>query len=253
MHQNAILVIRAIAVTCIAALAPSLSLAQPSFIISDVPARWYWEGSADEGGSWSRDQLDVGEDASRVRVRAICEFVGPSNTYFGGASFDGVVNGSSSAGSNDTIRTVSITRGQVQNNLPELAVSRWGPALKIDYWDDHDAPGIGPYWASTSQSAPFRGPHVSGNPLNVFEYELSLDGTLGERSISALFAIEPFFGPGGWIRLFRENDFGEINNTYIHPVEQHGLVVRVVPTPGAITTVAMIGLVALGRRCRVTP
>jgi hypothetical protein len=223
--------------------------AQPFFIISDIPARWYWEGSADGGGSWSRNQLEVHSASTRVRIRAICEFVGPSNTYFGGASFDGVVTGSPAIGQGDTIRAESITRGQVQNILPPLAVSRWGSSLKIDYWDDHAPPGLGPYWASTSQSAPFRGPHVSGNPLNVFEYELHLDGTIGERSISAIFANEPFFGPGGWIRLFRENDFNERDNTYMHPVEQHALTIRAVPAPSTVILVP-IALTFLSRKRR---
>ena len=126
---------------------------------------------------------------------------------------------------------------------------RFGNTLKIDYFDDRDPPGLGRYWANISQNAPFRGPHVSGNPLVVFEYTLNLDGTLGDRRVDAIFAIEPFFGPGGWARLFRENDFSELDNFYIHPIAQTPLTIHVVPGVGTLGVLA-IGASVLRRRQR---
>lgn len=227
--------------------------AQVNFIISDIPARWYWEASSDQGQTWHRDSLQVSADTPSVRVRGVCEFPGPPNTYFGGAIFDATLTGIGGSGRGDAIPLASVNRCQIQNNLPQVAVSRWGATIKIDDANDNLPPGEGPYWWGSSQSAPFRGPHVSGTPICAFEYTANLDGTQGDRRIGGIFAQEPFFGPGAWIRLFRENDFNEVFNTYVHPAEQHELILRVVPAPGVIVTAAAFAIGCVTRRrMRVT-
>lgn len=231
------------------ALLATQANAQPNLIVSSTPAQWYWEASSDEGISWVRNSLVVSDSSTNVLVRGVCEFPGPANTYFGGAAFDATYTGLGAAGLSDRIPLSSVNRCQIPGLLPQVAVTRWGATLKIDDEVDLFPPGLGPYWWGTGQNAPFRGSHVSGNPICAFGYTVILDGTLGDREVSAIYAREQF-GPGGWIRLFRENDRSEIDNVYLHPVEQHPLTLHVVPSTETLALTLVFGIACVPRRRR---
>ncbi len=229
--------------TCLATslTACNLTGAQNNFIISTDPSIWRWEASADQGVTWHSGLMDVDSSVSSVHVRAVSTFPGPSNTYFGATSLDATVTGAPGIGEADTISRSSISRGQITNNLVELAVTRFGSVLKIDDESDLLPPGIGTRWANVSQAAPFRSPPpVLGNPIICFAYELALDGTQGQRIVSAQFPIDREYGLNSPIvHLFRANDFNEIWNIYVHPLVQQNLVLNVVPSPCSLMLLAL--------------
>lgn len=220
-------------------------------ILRGDPANWQWQASVDNGQTWTPGLVEIAATVPRVRVRAFLTFPPPNaQSYFGGVLLDPYVQGMAGAGAADTI--TDITRGQIPYTIQHLAVMRFGNIIKID--DDFDflPPGVGTRWAQCSQP-PNNGMSPRPlflNPVNVFEYILNLDGTQGERLVTAawstdtVFQLRPHFTSFVW-------GIGNEFDQFRHPVIEEQLTIRVIPTSASASIFALAGVLAARRRRRV--
>ncbi len=234
------------------ALSPACSNAQ--VVLQGDPATWEWQASLDNGQTWSAGAIITNQPSSSIRVRGVITFPGLEPlAYFGGILFDPYVDGLQGAGPSDTISAIS--RGQVPYTIQQLHVLRFGSRIKID--DDFDflPPGQGTRWAQS-----FQGPNngtsptpVYLNPISVFEYTLNLDGTLGDRLVTAAWSTDTAFGYTPYMFSFIRT-FQHMGEQWRHPMTESPLTIRVIPSPASASLLVLAGtLAARRRRRRVSP
>lgn len=221
-------------------------------VVYGDPANLRWEASQDDGQTWTASLLTVEPTQPSVLIRAWCQFpVSVPNAYFGGLAFDARVSEGPNVGGNDTISSIQYG---VLTTQGRNAVRRFGNVLKIDHADDDQPPGEGPNWLSIGQSPPQFLPTPNyANPIVMFNYTLVLDGTAGDRTIDGVYSR--FLGnPPGPHAIVYRNDQAHLTVTFAHPLIEHQLVVRVVPTPGALAAgLALLGFATRRHRGNKAP
>ncbi len=222
--------------------------AQPIF--RGDPASWQWQGSIDNGSNWLGNRLNIDSSITSVRIRAVASFPPPfDNAYFGYVACDPYVQGLNGAGATDTI--TSIGPGQLPPNSQDLSVRRFGNLLKIDDAFDTQPPGLGSWWMQRSQS-PNNGTSPTPlffNPVTLLEFTLVLDGSQGDRLVTAAWTTDTAFG----YRPFCVTNVWGIDHRFQqwrHPMTEEQLTIRVIPAPASTPLLVLSSIVAASRRRR---
>ncbi len=229
-------VVSAFAPMCIAQISPN---PRP-----EGDAVWRWEASSNGGASWATGALEVESSTSSVLVRARCQFTQFPATYYGGVMFDAVVG---NVGPSDAISNLRFGNTQFNVFLGILDTQRIGSDLKVDWISDTLPPGQGNRWLNPNQSSPQGGTSVSfANPIETMSYTLSLDGSLGERSIYGVFRPQTYPGisPDRTCIVYDGLNFADV---YFQTLREERVVVRVVPSPASAFPVLGLGVLCLTR------
>ena len=218
-------------------------------------AQFWWEASADNGATWSRDLLEVDAAQPSVRVRARTSWEprageGVDYHYFSGSRFDVVITGVDGAGPGDLAHGFHRTQ-HLDSWVQTIGATRFGNTIKIDDTRDTSAPGGGSRWVTIAQPPEQfwdMGRFQTANPIQLFEFTLTLDGSLGERHIGQVFG--PLTdAPGHPSRYFLATWIGPTGGLN-YPDGEGGvfdLRIHVVPAPAAA---ALLALAAFGPRRR---
>jgi hypothetical protein len=227
----------------------SSARASAQLVFPGEPALWQWQASLDNGQTWSGGAVNVSTPSSSVRIRGLATFPTTfDRAYFGGVQFDPYVEGISNVGLGDTIS--SITLGQMQPRFQFLQARRFGNRIRIDDEVDFLPPGVGTSWALSGQ-APNNGTSpepVFDNPVSVFEYTLSLDGTLGDRLVTAAWSTDTAFGYSPYITTYVRT-FEHRGQQWRHPTTEETITIRVIPAP-ASAALFLLALPLAARRRR---
>ncbi len=203
-----------------------------------------WQASADNGVTWSSSSLSVPQSSVSVLVRAVVEWQRQGATeVFAGVSFDGTVEGLAGAGAADGIAVIAAPNPiELTPRASLVSVQRIGSLLKLDDPSDTAAPGTGTSWIFAAQRSLFNAPvgylPSTANPVPVFQYALVLDGSPGSRVISAVANASVVHFYPDWL----------LPTTRFESVAVEPLTLTVLPAPGAITLLALGGVVAARRR-----
>lgn len=170
-----------------------------------------------------------------------------STVYFAQVAFDATVR-AATGGFADTVSNLG-SQPSSWNYVQTTGFSstRFGETLKIDEARDTLASGLGPNWINPYQATPLGPPLMHAeNPVEFFQFQLNLDGSLGQREISAVFATRPT-RPDRYIGLYQppytQSDM-YAPSTFIPAT------VTVVPPPGVGASFVAASLAVLARRRR---
>lgn len=198
-------------------------------------ADWTWEGSADGGVTWHNSLIQIDRALPSLLVRATCSFDRPtSSRYFGFVAFDATVE---NAGDSDHIDSIEFGGTRMLGALPALNVQRLGSTLKVDYTIDTSPPGQGLRWLTPGNSHPSV-PIVpdTSHPFTAMTYSLVLDGTPGDRLLSAAYqSSHPSLRSGQWLWSYDANN---TSTTTMQALHAYPLTVRVVPSPSVLGLLA---------------
>lgn len=171
--------------------------------------------------------------------------------YFAGARIDQTVTGLAGAGMNDTITVVDPGFANQQT----LVSRRFGNVLKVDDISDTLPPGEGAGHWGIFNGGHATGPYTYANPLlGAIDFDLWLDGTEGDRVVSAwwrgwsdYFPDIPDMGPA---ILMLNRDL--VDWDFIYPdLTVNDLTIRVIPAPGVVALLCGACAFAGVRRRRV--
>lgn len=215
-------------------------------LYAQVPVTAIWQTSIDGGAHWQGGTITVGPSQSLVDVRVLIGWNGanlpPGATFVYDARFDGVID---NAGSGDAISDLLLMRaGLLRPPMYAITAQRMGTFLKIDGATDLALPGAGPFGISPDQNDIFQVPDMS-NPLAVFSYRLTLDGTLGTRDITSAFNIFPQ-STSPWVRIRASVPDQWVLATSL---TQQPASIQVIPAPAGLV-VSVVGFVVTMRRRR---
>ncbi len=133
--------------------------------------------------------------------------------------------------------------------LTAFSVSQHGTTLKIDRFPDVGPPGQGAYLLTRNVATSTGGSPANANPLTIFQYQLTLDGSLGARVMNGGFFA--FSGSGGW--LIGANQVGVYppsgpRTVSAADVNQSAVTLMIIPSPASAAMVAGGVMLALRRR-----
>jgi hypothetical protein len=147
-----------------------------------------WQASLDNGQTWQDSEVFVNSLQTEVRLRGLLDWSTDAGFAFARATFDTIIQG----GANDITDTIVDARSPFPLNLvfaQTLVTTRFGNLLKIDDSRDTMPPGQGLRGIFPHNPVPaFDTRWTSANPLSIFEFTLVLDGSLGSRTISSIYA-----------------------------------------------------------------
>ncbi len=211
---------------------------------AQTSAAFRWQASADNGATWSSSSLSVPQTSASVLVRAVASWT-PSSTdeVFARLNFDATVEGRLGSGLADGASAFVVGNPPaVVGGVQSVGTFRFGSILKIDRNTDASPPGLGSDWLSIFQLSGMIGlPPISfDNPITLFSYRLDLDGTPGQRQLSATLQ-------SGFLILFPDWRSNQIRG---EPISVEPLTLTVLPAPGAIALLALGGVVVASRRRR---
>lgn len=160
-----------------------------------------WEVSSDGGSSWLSGDVVVPADQASVLVRLSMAFTtqdytpNPNNLPFlSQIAIDTFSRSIAGAGLGDTASQVLIRRTTGAGSVLDsgsgfgFVPTRVGDVLKIDAQGDTLPPGMGLGWCeSFNDITPIGGRPSRANPIVMFQYSLTLDGSLGRREFGAVF------------------------------------------------------------------
>lgn len=229
-------------------LCTGVAFAQFTHYRFEGEATWWWEASIDNRATWTSSLLEVPQGQSVVNIRASCAFPTGPSYYFAGARIDQTITGIEGAGIGDTVVVTDPGFANQQTLVPR----RFGSVLKIDDTSDTLPPGEGPgHWGIFQPGAAVGGYTYANPVLGVIDFDLYLDGTLGDRQISAWwrgwadrFPGFPDVGPAIYILNHNAVDFD-----FIFPaLTVNELTIRVVPAPGTTMLACAVACLAARRR-----
>ncbi len=229
-------------------------------VAQSATATAYWEFSLD-GSAWTRDSLSLPQSTSDVRVRMMGAWSGAGiGTTFGFARFDATVTSPSTA-SLDAVSQIA-----VQNNIAAMSSGagstvspggglhfqsfigsqRFGSVLKIDRTSDTSLPGAGTGTILAQNSVSVIGPIAAtrrtDNPIVLLSFVLTLDGSVGDRMLSALFH-QPG-GPPTVQNVLALSDGSDV------PLTQTPGTLIVIPTPPGLLALLAAAMSLARRRSR---
>ena len=214
---------------------------------------WTWQISTDTGASWTEGSVHVPATQESVLLRVVFSWRDLPGAYaLASTQFDAIRVGLDGAGPGDTVRNL-VRPGALGSGEQQTIVStRFGDTIKMDDSRDTSGPGFGLRGIFPSQPPEFLsgGNFTSANPVSLFEYELVLDGSLGERLISDVpmavgedtLVVKLFTSPQGSLAQLR-------NGMFMTQIQRSDARVIVVPAPvtwAGLTT----GLALTARRRR---
>jgi hypothetical protein len=212
--------------------------------VAQVAFSNHWEVSSDDGATWQNGNLHVPHSTPSVLARYIVSWdqstvPPPGGHWYPDAIFDPTITGASPGDSVSEMMMHLSGFWVVATAAGPLTVQDMGGGLlKIDNPIDTQAPGQGPSGARPRQGWGIGEAQSSANPIRVFQFRLTLDGSLGTREFASAFATNPATN-GPWLRMWTSTtvraNAGSLVNT--------GASVTVIPTPawwtlGACTIVA---------------
>lgn len=220
-----------------------LFIVMTTSVLAQVPGAMTWQVSLDDGATWQGGDVAVSPSQTSVRVRLLASWdAGLGGTsppvWFWFTLLDPYV---ADVGLNDAMSEVRRRTADGYSLLgPSLGPQRVGSVLKLDSVTDTALPGAGPGWFSISQGSGITGVFTYGNPIEILTYRLSLDGSLGTRTVSGVWAPNPSAGGAPQVRL----STGESVQATFHDAR------IIVPAPGAagLGAAACLGLIAARRR-----
>ena len=218
---------------CVLSLSAGLAFAQP------FSATLAFEASTDGGTTWRGGLVEVAPDPVTLMVRVRADWTPEAGYAFRTTAFDVAIY---ECGEGDIAS--SFTRPIPFNAINQtIGASRFGTTIKIDDVRDTFPPGVWVYYIFTGQVAQDFNPEFNGDrPVSIFEFEVHLDGTAGDRTVDALVQRNNFNVPVSWVYTTPRGDAVSMP-TVVSP-----LTVRVVPGPGAAAFA--MGLLVLARRRR---
>jgi hypothetical protein len=195
-----------------------------------------WEASLDDGATWQRGSIDVPREQASLQIRGVAEWFGQAiGGRFALAGFDGTWTSPTSAGRGDTADSFvhidySMTEYPIGGPpVEQISGQRQGDTLKIDDSRDTFAPGLGPRSIAYFQDFNFGIPNTA-NPMALFQFRLTLDGSVGERTMDAAFRAStsfPGMNPTDRFLVLRSGA------SYFLPLmTRESLRVNVIPAPG---------------------
>jgi hypothetical protein len=218
----------------------AVATAASSNAIAQIPGAMTWQVSLDDGATWLGGDVPVSPSQSSVRVRLMASWgatVGGASppVWFVGTTLDPFV---ANVGLADTI-------GQVRRRSTSgyalvgssIVVQRFADMLKIDQFIDTALPGQGQAWLTTSQGTEFIGVFEYGNPIEMLSYSLTLDGSIGVRTITGAWAT--LSGTSGLPSAFLST--GQTVMPTFHDAR------IIVPTPGAAGLAGVAAWAAFAR------
>jgi hypothetical protein len=220
----------------------AVATAASSNAIAQIPGSMIWQVSLDDGATWQGGDVGVAPTQSSVRVRLLASWDGGATTpptWFLDTLFDATL---SSAGASDSISQLlgRNSSGGYELLSSAFGVQRFASLLKVDRVTDTELPGVGASWVRVAQGSGVSGQIDQSNPIEIFGYTLALDGSVGTRTISGVWA--PNLSAGGipYIRL----STGESVQATFHDAR------IIVPSPAvaAPLTLACFSLSAARRR-----
>lgn len=213
-------------------------------IVYGGQGRWWWEASTDNGTTFSERLLEVPQAPTNVLVRLRFSFPSGHLRYLGGAGMDAAVYNTAPG---DDISDVTAgdrnggERGLIYR-IPRLRL------IKIDTFGDDLPPGEGPEWLCICQHPPQTFPTPSfNNPITAMTYRLHLDGTPGDRQVSAV--IASYMQVGHLVSAYTHSlNPPERSTTFYLSTIQDPLTIRVVPTPAGMFGLFGLMLCAVRRQ-----
>lgn len=207
------------------------------------------ELSADGGETWRSGLTEVEPGPRTVLWRLSVEWTADAGYYFAGSQFDLGVFGPE--GATDTVTNAVRPYFFQRSTTQVIVVTRFGSMLKIDDSRDTLPFGEGPrgvFPAQLPEAFAQWPPPTRDNPAHVFTFDLNLDGTPGDRYLSATFVPA---SNGALVRIYTtytgaQNSLGLGPNH--GPLEIRFASVRVIPAPASLA-LAVVAL-AWGRRRR---
>lgn len=215
-----------------------------------------WQVSLDNGATWQTGSVSAPQSQGSVLVRARATvldngvpFLDQTRARFAEGAMEAYV----------TSATIRLDQaGSVRVLVPALpatlgltpfSVSQHGTTLKIDRFPDVGPPGQGAYLLTRNVATSTGGTPSKANPLTILQYQLTLDGSLGDRVMNGGFFA--FSGTGGWV-------IGA-NQVAVYPpsgpetvsaaqVNQSAVTLTIIPAPAS--TAAVVGGVMLALRRR---
>lgn len=159
-----------------------------STALGAVPANFRWQVSTDDGATWRAGAVHVPREQTSVLVNAVISWDAPTPpSFFAVSSFD-VSWRAFSAGYSDTADMFASEpiRGGYQGSQ-QFAARRFAETLKVDDALDELPPGLGTGAITPLEPPPNFAIVRDTNPVIVFQFRINLDGTIGERELSAVF------------------------------------------------------------------
>ncbi|MDX2147987.1 MAG: hypothetical protein SFZ23_10735 [Planctomycetota bacterium] len=214
-----------------------------SVALATGSAMFVWQGSLDNGATWTSGTLTRSADQRTVLVRAWVGWTPDAGESFAGARFDAAIAGAGTADVADQLeRPAPLTRG-----TQDLVTSRFENTIKLDDARDTEAPGVGSFGIFPGQPFAETGePRTTANPLAIFTFRLNLDENLQDRTIDAIFFGAPSDRRNG-LRLYTSPSGSQ---NFLEAGA--GLTVSslriAVPTPSVASAGGLMLLVAIRRR-----
>jgi hypothetical protein len=152
-------------------------------------ANFVFKVSADEGQTWQTGVVEVANSQRRIRVRPVASWSTDAGRWFAGARYDIVWRNMSNG--LDDIYVLGARATGFRLATQTMVSSRFGSSIKVDDSRDTLPPGQGTFGVNSSQGAPAFGFGDESNPAVLAEFWFDLDGTPGDREVTALFLPPP--------------------------------------------------------------
>jgi hypothetical protein len=243
-----------ITLTITFAMLPAFGFAQPA---ATVTARW--QLSADNGATWTYDALTVQQSQSSVMARMWLDTVATGFAPGRRPTLEAELmelhwTSIAGAGITDTIDDSAVRaffyNGFVSGLSTRPAQStRWSSILKTAprvVGVEPRPPGQGPGFTLNNIPAGFGDLPIDDNPLLVFEYRVQLDGSIGMRTVDALWLAGSVVGPGQVI--VAQYPAVSTPSRVVANVTSIPATLTVIPAPASAGLVVAAGLFAARRR-----
>lgn len=214
-----------------------------------------WELSADGGSSWQSGTLSVPTSQQSVRARVSIDVTGQgfaATPHFVQAQMEVYWTSTTFAGLGDAVSNVRVLRpfaiGPVLVSTPSRT-DRFGTSLKTaGNGPQASPPGSGPTLNVENSVTPIGGVPGVINPLTIFEYDIQLDGSVGERSVSTFWRGGAYAGvTAGEGSLIAGQFTTPTSQLVAAQITETPATLIVVPAPASLFTLASGALFAARR------
>jgi hypothetical protein len=228
----------------------------PSTTAAQLSAHAAFTFSTDNGATWQPDSLTVPASQTSVLVRLNVTILDGTqalpgrSVHFSSANLESYVTTAVATGDtmlNPLVHEVSSPGNPFLRPGP-FAGRRVGNILALDRRNDTTPLGNNPAVFVVNEPTGFEGPRTF-NPLTMLQYELSLDGTVGERSLSSVFL--PIFTPAISVGSNQVGVFDYRGTSLVVravEITQTPATLVVVPAPSSAAVLASIALFTSRRR-----
>jgi hypothetical protein len=230
------------------------AIAQPS-----ATAIATWQLSADNGATWNSNALTLPQTQTSVLARCLVTvnpqgFSGSGPVHFAQAFFETHWRSNGNAGLNDSVSNVQVIRPAIPQatlrSTPSFT-SRFGSILKTAGGTTSSPPGSGTPLNALNWFDGLANPRPTSDPIPVFQYTISLDGTIGDRTISGLWRGASLSlvdtAPAGSILVGQYLNV-EPDILIAAPITDIPATLTIIPTPTTLALFTITSLFATRRR-----